>query len=78
MKNFTLGGRGAKKFQGGTNQGGRDPDYKNLKKTSYRTVVPTYTLSFSIPAQIESVYKSGELKYEEKKRRKKEEERNTS
>ena len=66
MKKFTLGG-GGKTISGGP-KGGRGPDYKNSrKKTSYRTVIPTYTQSFSIPAQLESSYKSGELKCEEEK-----------
>ena len=69
MKNFTLGG-GQKNFRGP--QGGQRPRLKKIerKKTSYRTVVPTFTQSFSIPAQLESVYNSGEQECEEKERKK--------
>ena len=69
MKIFTLGGEGGQKnFRGP--QGGQGPRLQKFEKKVIQNGCPNLTQSFSIPAQLESVYKSGELKCEEKERKK--------
>jgi len=55
MKNLAFGGYGR--------EGGRLPRFQKFGKASYRTVVPTHTENFITVDQLESVQKSGELKY---------------
>ena len=48
---------------------GGEVQFHKLKKALYKTVVPTHIENFSILAQLESVRKSGDLKYEEQERK---------
>ena len=60
--NFTLGGgRGEVQNSFGEPREGQRTRLQKFEKVSSRTVVPTHTENFSILAQLESVYKSGEL-----------------
>ena len=43
--------------------------FQKFENALYKTVVPTHTESFSILAHLESVQKSGDLKYKEKEKR---------
>ena len=63
MKNLTFG---QLKGEGG----GKEYIVFKTSEAPYRTVVPTYTENFSTLAQLESVYKWGELESEEKERKK--------
>ena len=63
---YFLGGGGQNSF-GGPRRG-QGTRLQKLEKTSYRTAGSNHTENFNIPAQLESVEKSEELKCEEKER----------